>query len=87
MSAQTIQQQNLLPIINDFVIVPDGDKELRLPLVDALTAVVGSRISTFTIDKRQRLFKLPANQSNTGYPEDFYAELREASTRVATSLA
>jgi hypothetical protein len=86
MSAITIQQQNLLPIIDNFVIVPDVGKTKRLDIDTALAMLPGSSVTTFFIDKQQRLFKLPAHQSDTGYPDDFYGILREAAAVIASSL-
>jgi hypothetical protein len=86
MSAITIRQQNLLPIINNFVIIPDVGSTKRLALDTALAALPGSSITTFFIDKRQRLFKLPEHQSDTGYSDDFHAILRGASSVIADTV-
>lgn len=78
--ATLISQTTLLPIIDDYVEVPDLGSTLRLSMSDALAAIPGSYISNFTINKQQRFFVLPTFERSTGYTEDWFAILRAAAS-------
>ena len=77
MAFTQINQRTLLPIINEYVIIPDEPINKRISISDAITAVPGS---SFAIFINQKHFVLPTFERSGGYPEDWYAELRTASS-------
>lgn len=74
-SFRTIDQENAIPIINDYVIVPNNIRK-RININDSLTAVPGS---TIRFQDNQIFFMLPEFVSNDIYPVDWYKVLRDAS--------
>jgi hypothetical protein len=79
-----IYRHTKLPIINGFVSVPDNPINKRIDLADALLAVAGStvEVNPFITDNEQRLFVLPSWERDNMFPEDYYAQLRSASSSV-----
>jgi hypothetical protein len=74
-----INQRNALPIINGYVSVPDINSTDRLTVAEALATIDGSYISDYKING-QRFLMLPDFERFTGYPTDWYNQLRSAAT-------
>jgi len=77
-SFRAIDQENALPIINDYVIVPNNINK-RININDALTAAPGS---TLRFQDDQIFLILPEFVSNDIYPVDWYQILRDASVET-----
>ena len=75
-----IEQARKLPIINGFVIVPDIPFNRRVNINLALATITGSSLSEFFINEQQRFFVLPNFDRSTGFPEDWFAQLRDVGT-------
>lgn len=83
------QQVELLPIIDDFVIVPGAEdssrNDSRMPLALALSTIAGSKVVFMINHKNKKYFQLPAHDVHSLncecviYPNDTYQTLRDAS--------
>jgi len=70
-----IDQRTSLPIINNYVSVPDVGGSVRVSLATALSTISGSYVTNFNLHRR-RLFMLPDFDRWDGYTNDWYAQLR-----------
>ena len=70
-----IDQRTFLPIINDYVEVPDIGGTVSVLLATALNTISGSYVTTFDLHGR-RLFVLPDFDRWNGYTADWFAQLR-----------